>query len=77
MQYFSTRDQQKNTFTSAEVIKKGLADDGGLFVPDSIPSITRKEIETFCTLSYPERAATILSKFLTDYTYDANPLPLC
>ena len=70
MQYFSTRDGQKNTFSSAEVIKKGLANDGGLFVPDSIPEITREEIEKLCTLTYPERAATVLSKFLTDYTYE-------
>ena len=70
MQYFSTRDQQKNSFSSAEVIKKGLADDGGLFVPNSIPTITREEIEKLCSQTYPERAATVLSKFLTDYTYE-------
>lgn len=70
MQYFSTRDQQKNTYGSAEVIKKGLAADGGLFVPERIPTISQDEIEKLCNLTYPERAATILSKFLTDYTYE-------
>ena len=70
MKYFSTRDQQKNSFDSAVVIKKGLASDGGLFVPDSLPSVTREEIERLCGMSYAERAATVLSKFLTDYTYD-------
>ena len=70
MKYFSTRDVEKNSFDSAEVIKKGLAVDGGLFVPDSLPSLAKEEIEKMCAMSYPERAATVLSKFLTDYTYD-------
>ena len=70
MKYFSTRDQQKNSFDSAVVIKKGLAADGGLFVPDSLPSVTREEIEEMCSMTYAERAARVLSKFLTDYTYD-------
>ncbi len=70
MKYFSTRDSKKNSFDSAVVIKKGLASDGGLFVPDSLPSISREEIERLCGMTYPERAATVLSKFLTDYTYD-------
>lgn len=70
MKYFSTRDKERNSFDSAVVIKKGLAADGGLFVPEAIPTITKEEVEKLCTLSYPERAATVLSKFLTDYTYD-------
>ena len=70
MKYFSTRDSEKNSFDSAVVIKKGLASDGGLFVPDSLPTVTREEIEKMCGMSYPQRAATVLSKFLTDYTYD-------
>ena len=70
MKYFSTRDSQKNAFESAFVIKKGLANDGGLFVPDSIPSLTEADIAELCAKTYPERAAMILSKFLTDYTYE-------
>ena len=70
MKYFSTRDAEKVSFDSAVVIKKGLASDGGLFVPDSLPTLTREDIEKLCGLSYPERAATVLSKYLTDYTYE-------
>lgn len=70
MQYFSTRDDQKNCYDSAFVIKKGLATDGGLFVPEELPSLTEDEIKALCGMTYPERAATILSKFLTDYTYE-------
>jgi threonine synthase len=70
MKYFSTRDSQKNKFDSAVVIKQGLATDGGLFVPESIPTLTKEETLSLCDKSYPQRAAFILSKFLTDYTYD-------
>ncbi len=70
MKYYSTRDPNKKKYSSAEVIKQGLASDGGLFIPESIPKITKEDIEKLCKMSYAERAAEILSKFLTDYTYD-------
>lgn len=70
MNYISTRDASKKKYSSAEVIKMGLAPDGGLFVPETIPTLTRSEIESLIPLSYPKRAAYVLGKFLTDYTYD-------
>ena len=71
MYYYSTRDPKKTKkYTAAEIIKQGLADDGGLFVPESIPSLTEAEVNELCSYSYPVRAAKILSKFLTDYTYE-------
>ncbi len=70
MFYKSTRSNEKATATSAQVIKQGLANDGGLFVPDSVPELSMQEITDLCKESYPVRAAKILSKFLTDYTYE-------
>ncbi len=70
MLYKSTRSTQKADKSAAEVIKQGLAADGGLFVPQSIPTLTSQEIEEMCGDSYPVRAAKILSKFLSDYTYE-------
>ncbi len=70
MNYQSTRGKSGESLTSAEIIKQGLALDGGLFIPDGIPTLTFDEIKALCPLSYPERAAKILSKYLTDYTYD-------
>ena len=71
MNYFSTRDTQRTVAkSSAQAIKQGIAEDGGLFMPESIPAITEDEIKKLTELSYNERAAHILSKFLTDYTYD-------
>ncbi len=70
MNYQSTRDLSETKYSAAQIIKQGLADDGGLFVPESIPALTQDEISMLCSMSYPERAATILSKYLSDYTYD-------
>jgi threonine synthase len=67
--YHSTRDSLKReSITSSAAIKQGLAADGGLFVPDSLPTIGKADVEALLPLSYSERAAKILSMFLTDYT---------
>ena len=70
MMYQSTRDASHKKYSAAEVIKMGLAPDGGLFIPESIPALTSEEIEALCKDAYPVRAAKILGKFLTDYTYE-------
>ena len=48
MKYYSTRDQKEMKFDAAQVIKQGLASDGGLFVPEEIPSLTEAEILSLC-----------------------------
>lgn len=70
MLFKSTRDSGGATYSSAEVIKKGLAEDGGLFVPSEIPPLSKSEINSLREQPYYKRAAYILSKFLTDYSYD-------
>ena len=70
MKYVSTRGMIEESVCSAYAIKTGLASDGGLFMPESIPTLTKNEISDMMSESYPERAARILSKFLTDYTYE-------
>ena len=70
MKYISTRTLNSEKIESAQAIKQGLANDGGLFVPDSMPVLSDNDIKTLCEKSYPERAAYILSQFLTDYTYE-------
>lgn len=69
MNYVSTRDKN-NKVTPSEAIVRGLAADGGLFVPEEFPDITKAEIEAMADMNYDERAALVLSKFLTDFTYD-------
>ena len=67
MDYFSTRGATERV-SSAEAILKGLASDGGLFVPTSFPQMMLPEIEALRDLSYEERAVRILRRYLTDYT---------
>lgn len=69
MKYISTRSKIA-PLNSSEVVLKGIADDGGLFVPESIPKVTLDEIKSLIDKNYCGRAVPILSKFLTDYTED-------
>ena len=54
MQYISTRNKDIK-IKSAQAIKKGLSDEGGLFVPEEIPSISLAELEKLIPMSYTER----------------------
>jgi len=61
MQFISTRNKNdKVSFSTALV--KGLASDGGLYVPESYPLITDEEFESMLDMSYDERANLILGK---------------
>lgn len=69
MKFISTRDTKGDTLvSSAYAIKQGLAPDGGLYVPEYIPSVDKEFITSLLDLSYPEKAAKILSLFLDDFT---------
>ncbi len=67
MFYKSTRNSSIKV-QSAEAITQGISEDGGLFVPESIPSLTLDEVEKIAGMSYSERAAYVFGKFLTDFT---------
>ncbi|HRF36159.1 MAG TPA: threonine synthase, partial [Clostridia bacterium] len=69
MQYVSTR-EKSTIVSSAEAIVKGLSEDGGLFVPSEFPAISSKELEQMTDMEYSERAAFVLSKFLSDFTLE-------
>lgn len=70
MKFISTRGVSQERVEAAEAIKRGLASDGGLFMPEEIPTLTCEEITALASKTYEERAAYIIGKFLTDYTYD-------
>jgi len=70
MEFQSTRDVNKKTYSSAQVIKQGLADDGGLFVPCNIPQLAMTDIEELSMRKYYRRTAKILNRFLNDYTIE-------
>ncbi len=67
MKYFSTRDVSLR-LNSAEAIVKGLSKDGGLFCPESIPTLTAEDKAFLLNASYKERAALVLGKFLSDFS---------
>lgn len=54
--------------TASAAIAKGISEEGGLFVPVEFPKLTSDELENMVKLSYKDRAALVLGKFLTDYT---------
>ena len=64
MYFISTRGGEK--VTGAQAIVQGLAKNGGLYVPETFPAVSREEIENMLEMSYPERAAFVLGKYLAD-----------
>lgn len=64
--YKSTRNSEK-TVTASQAILKGLAEDGGLFVPVSIPKLP-VSLNELKDMSYQETAYTVMKEFLTDFT---------
>lgn len=64
--YSSTRGGESG-ITASEAILKGLAPDGGLYVPEKIP-VLEEELDQLAGMSYQETAYAVMKKFLTDYT---------
>jgi len=65
MKYVSTRGgMQPQLFQ--DVLLEGLAPDGGLAMPDTIPQLSPEVLESWRGLSYSELAATVLGYFATD-----------
>ena len=90
MQFISTR-AKDTSVSSSEAIVAGLSLDGGLFVPESFPTVSMDKMKEMIEMSYSERAARVLSKFLSDFSleelmdytekayskfYDGDPCPL-
>lgn len=65
--YHSTRGKSIPV-TASNAILQGIAPDGGLYVPDCLPTLTADDLTAWLPLSYPKRAAKILSRLLTDFT---------
>ena len=71
MRYVSTRDTSK-TFEFKEVFIKGLADDGGLFIPEELTKYTENEVKDFKKLSYSELAKKIVHPFIGNFMSQAE-----
>ena len=66
MRYVSTRDTTK-TYEFKDVFIKGLADDGGLFIPSSLPNYSEKEIQELKSLNYSDLAKKIIFPFIGNF----------
>ena len=65
MEYISTRNSEK-IYSFKDVFFKGLAPDGGLFVPKEFPLYSQKELEKLKNLSYEDLAEKIIFEFCKD-----------
>ena len=66
MIYVSTRDNSKE-FSFEEVFIKGLADDGGLYVPKSLKKYNSQELSKLKNLNYNEISTEIINQFSSDF----------
>lgn len=66
MRLISTRDAGASV-ASAQAFLRGIAPDGGLYVPQEYPSFSMEEISAMAGMTYRERAERVLAPYLTDY----------
>ena len=69
MRYQSTRGDNARV-TAAEAIAYGLANDGGLYVPEFFPFISLDEIVSLVSKPYCQRASAVMGLFLEDFSAD-------
>lgn len=71
MKYISTRGDAP-ALNFEEVVLTGLATDGGLYVPESLPSFSQEEIASWAGLSYQELAFNVMSPFVAGEISDTD-----
>ena len=71
MRYVSTRNNNKD-YSFQEVFLKGLADDGGLFIPKSLFKFSDKELNSLKELNYQDLAKVIIQPFVKDFINQSN-----
>jgi len=71
VKYISTRGEAPS-LSFEDVVLTGLAKDGGLYVPETIPQFTQEEIASWAGLSYQELAFKIISPFIDGEIPDAD-----
>jgi threonine synthase len=69
MKYKSTRGKVED-LSFSETVLEGMAEDGGLIVPEEIPVLSEKEIEELRPLSYQELAFKLFTYFVDDIPKD-------
>jgi len=72
IRYISTRGSAP-ALSFEDAVLAGLASDGGLYVPETIPEFSMAEIDAMQGMSYPELAFTVISRFV-DVSIDRDAL---
>ncbi|MDG2187866.1 MAG: threonine synthase [Hyphomicrobiales bacterium] len=65
MYYISTRNN-KDKYTFEEILLKGLADDGGLFIPNEVPTISQSDMQDILVMDYKSIAIRLIKLFTQD-----------
>jgi len=71
MRYISTRGTAP-VLTFEEAMLTGLARDGGLYVPETVPTLSSDQIAAMAGQSYEDIAFTVMSPFIGDTFTDAE-----
>ena len=66
MKYISTRNNSKE-YSFEQVFIKGLADDGGLFIPKYLKKFSDQELNSLSKLNYQDLANKIIFPFIGDF----------
>src|SRR6185369_16183751 len=68
VRYISTRDPRAEPrfLSFSETLLAGLAEDGGLYIPDGLPELRADELRGYAGLPYAELAARLVSFFSGD-----------
>ena len=67
MKYLSTRNRDIRV-PAAKTIARGLSPDGGLYVPEVLPTLPDGALKSLCGMNYTQRAVYVMSMFLDDFT---------
>lgn len=76
MLYTSTRDKSIKV-SAAQAIAQGISEEGGLFVPCELPHFSVDKIKSMASMTYIDRAKTVLREFLTDFTEEELDYCVC
>ena len=71
MRYISTRGDAP-ALNFADVLLAGLASDGGLYVPETLPTFSKEEIASWAGLSYADLAFKVIKPFVEECISDAD-----
>ncbi len=76
IKYYSTN-RKAPVITFREALLKGLSPDGGLYLPDSFPVLSKSQLESLSSMEYYEIAFTVLNQIIGDEINNQDLISLC